>query len=136
MPEIFIQERYREAAEGPVAVAETPADAVRSMRARAWKLIVLDSASGFDHDGGGGRLRTIKSAARDAVTCAQAVGATLFIVVHSTRDGGMSGPQWLKHLVDGVFCLSATTIHTLKNRFGPFPVRVKRSKQRLRLVAS
>lgn len=116
-----------------VTTAATPAEAIKAMRSRTWPIIAVDSLQGFDHDGAGGP-RMLKRTARDAVDAAQSIGATLLMVVHSTRDGDMSGPQWLAHLVDGIFCLSSIQIRVVKNRFGPMPIKVKRTKPRLRLV--
>lgn len=118
----------------PVTV-DNPRDAIRAIRSRAWPIVIVDSLQGFDSHGSSGP-KFLKATAREIVDASLSVGASLIMVVHATRDGDMSGPQWLAHLVDGVFCLTATHIRVVKNRFGPAPLKVKRLRPRLRLVAS
>ena len=50
--------------------------------------------------------------------------ATIFLIGHVTKDGGLAGPKVLEHLVDAIFALEGERsgelrfLRVLKNRFG------------------
>jgi DNA repair protein RadA/Sms len=97
------------------------------MDASSADLIIIDSISTFSsydatNAGGMGQIRSI---AEFAMIYAKRNKKSIVIIGHVTKDGSISGPKTLEHLVDTVLFLEGSKyenyriLRTLKNRFGP-----------------
>lgn len=92
------------------------------------KLVILDSISMFQTlsmDTNSGSTSLIRSMAEVLMQVAKKSQKTIIIIGHVTKDGTISGPKTLEHLVDTVLFLEGTRhesyriLRSLKNRFGP-----------------
>ncbi len=92
------------------------------------KLVILDSISMFQTismDTNSGSTSLIRSMAEVLMQLAKRTQKTIIIIGHITKDGSISGPKTLEHLVDTVLFLEGSRhesyriLRSLKNRFGP-----------------
>lgn len=90
-------------------------------------LVILDSVSVFGSrgfSGGAGSVALVRSVAETAMEYAKRTGKTVVLIGHVTKDGAISGPKALEHLVDTVLFLEGSRyedyriLRSLKNRFG------------------
>lgn len=111
------------------AVSESDADAIiDAMRVSGCALAVVDSVSMLATDeatGSAGSVGQIRTVAEKLMQYAKASGTAVVLIGHVTKDGSISGPKTLEHLVDTVLFLEGTRyesyriLRALKNRFGP-----------------
>jgi DNA repair protein RadA/Sms len=92
------------------------------------KLIILDSISVFQSvslDTNAWSASLIRSMSEVLMQVAKKGQKTIIVIGHVTKDGSISGPKTLEHLVDTVLFLewsryeSYRILRALKNRFGP-----------------
>ena len=92
------------------------------------ELVILDSISMFQSlsmDTNAGSTGLIRSIAEVLMHVAKNSKKTLIVIGHITKDGSISGPKTLEHLVDTVLFLEGSRhenyriLRSLKNRFGP-----------------
>ncbi len=71
-----------------------------------------------------GSITQVKESALAFITYAKTVGAAVFLVGHVNKEGGISGPKMLEHMVDVVLCFEGERsqayriIRAQKNRYG------------------
>ena len=71
-----------------------------------------------------GSITQVKEGALAFITYAKTVGAAVFLVGHVNKEGGISGPKMLEHMVDVVLCFEGERtqayriIRAQKNRYG------------------
>ena len=71
-----------------------------------------------------GSVSQVKECAMSFIARAKTIGCAVLLVGHVTKDGGISGPKILEHMVDAVLSFegerrqSCRIIRALKNRFG------------------
>ncbi len=71
-----------------------------------------------------GTVTQIREVTYELMNCAKSQGITSFIIGHVTKDGNISGPKVLEHMVDGVVYFEGDQynyyrlLRVLKNRFG------------------
>lgn len=91
-------------------------------------LVILDSISVFQSlslDTNSGSASMIRSFSEVLMQLAKQSGKTIIVIGHVTKDGSISGPKTLEHLVDTVLFLEGSRyesyriLRALKNRFGP-----------------
>ncbi len=91
-------------------------------------LVILDSISVFQStslETNAGSTGLVRSMAEVLMQTAKKTGKTIVIIGHVTKDGAISGPKALEHLVDTVLFLEGSKyenyriLRALKNRFGP-----------------
>ena len=94
---------------------------------RAPSVVVVDSVSALRDDamaGAVGSVSQVRSAAEQLCATAKNVGSALILVGHVTKDGDLSGPRALEHLVDTVVRIDGDRhgalriIRAVKHRFG------------------
>lgn len=92
------------------------------------ELVILDSISMFQTlsmDTNSGSTSLIRSLAEVLMQLAKRTRKTIIVIGHVTKDGSISGPKTLEHLVDTVLFLEGSRhesyriLRSLKNRFGP-----------------
>ena len=72
-----------------------------------------------------GSVSQVRGAAQRLATAARAIGTSLVLIGHVTKDGAIAGPRTLEHLVDTVVTFDADldeglrTLRAIKHRFGP-----------------
>ena len=71
-----------------------------------------------------GSITQVRECALACITKAKNEGLSVILVGHVNKEGGISGPKMLEHMVDAVFCFegerrqSYRIIRAIKNRFG------------------
>lgn len=111
----------------------TPREVAAILRAVRWKLAVVDSVNGLipvEHMS----AKTMRAVFAEIIEARREVGCTLVMIMHATKGGEIAAPGWVLHMCDTVVQLSPLRIHVPKNRFGPSPISVKRSRAKLRIV--
>jgi DNA repair protein RadA/Sms len=92
------------------------------------ELVILDSISVFQSlsiDTNSGSTSLIRSMSEVLMQVAKRSNKTIIVIGHVTKDGSISGPKTLEHLVDTVLFLEGSRyesyriLRALKNRFGP-----------------
>lgn len=90
-------------------------------------LVVLDSISMFGSisvDSSSGTISLIRSMSEVFMQIAKRTKKSIIVIGHVTKDGSISGPKTLEHLVDTVLFLEGSRyedyriLRALKNRFG------------------
>ncbi|MBR2931055.1 MAG: DNA repair protein RadA [Clostridia bacterium] len=72
-----------------------------------------------------GSITQVKETSMALISYAKTFGAAVFLVGHVNKEGGISGPKVLEHMVDAVLYFegertnSYRIIRAIKNRFGP-----------------
>ncbi|MGE0251723.1 MAG: DNA repair protein RadA [Dongiaceae bacterium] len=91
-------------------------------------VVVIDSIQTlyFDAlDSAPGTVAQVRACAQELIRLAKAIGFTLFLVGHVTKEGMIAGPKVLEHMVDTVLYFEGERGHhfrllrAVKNRFGP-----------------
>ncbi len=97
------------------------------VRSHVPALVVVDSVSAMRDEevtGVVGSVAQVRQAAERLCASAKDVGSALVLVGHVTKDGELSGPRALEHLVDTVVRIEGDRadalrlVRTLKHRFG------------------
>lgn len=92
------------------------------------QVMVIDSVQTLicsDISSAPGSVAQVREATFRMVQFAKALGVSLFLVGHVTKDGAIAGPRLLEHLVDTVLYFegdrgqSFRILRTVKNRYGP-----------------
>ncbi len=92
------------------------------------QVMVIDSVQTLicsDISSAPGSVAQVREATFRMVQFAKALGISLFLVGHVTKDGTIAGPRLLEHLVDTVLYFegdrgqSFRILRTVKNRYGP-----------------
>ena len=71
-----------------------------------------------------GSITQVRESAMTFINYAKTYGTAVFLVGHVNKEGGISGPKILEHMVDAVLCFegertnSYRIIRAIKNRFG------------------
>lgn len=109
-------------------LAETDLDAVvATIEAHRPDVCVIDSVQTLnapDLTGAPGSVGQVREVAARVMRVAKAVGTTVVLVGHVTKEGSIAGPRVLEHLVDCVLQFEGErertyrTLRALKNRFG------------------
>ncbi len=90
-------------------------------------VIIIDSIQTMISDGvasAQGSITQVRESALRLINFAKSSGAAVFIVGHVNKEGGISGPKLLEHMVDAVLYFegertsSYRIIRAIKNRFG------------------
>lgn len=72
-----------------------------------------------------GSVTQVRESAASLTRLAKTSGATVFLVGHVTKEGGLAGPKVLEHMIDCFMMLESSdserfrTLRGQKNRFGP-----------------
>ncbi len=91
------------------------------------EVIIIDSIQTMLSDGvasAQGSMTQVRESALRLINYAKTSGAAVFIVGHVTKEGSISGPKLLEHMVDAVLYFegertsSYRIIRAIKNRFG------------------
>ena len=108
------------------AVLEAASPAA-SQTSAAPAVVIVDSIQTMaraDLEGGPGTVSQVRECALAFLHFAKGTGATVFLVGHVTKDGGVAGPRVLEHMVDAVLYLEGEryqhyrVLRAAKNRFG------------------
>jgi DNA repair protein RadA/Sms len=103
-------------------------DILETISSDSSELIILDSISVFwslSIDSSAGSTGLVRSMAEILMQTAKKSKKTIIVIWHVTKDGTISWPKTLEHLVDTVLFLewsrheSYRILRSLKNRFGP-----------------
>ena len=90
-------------------------------------VIIIDSVqtlSSMRFTSAPGSITQVREGAMSFINYAKTYGAAVFLVGHVNKEGGISGPKILEHMVDAVLCFegertnSYRIIRANKNRFG------------------
>ncbi|MBP7700906.1 DNA repair protein RadA [Candidatus Woesebacteria bacterium] len=90
-------------------------------------VVVVDSIqtlTTFDLTGSAGSVGQVRECAERLTTLAKSIDVPIFLVGHVTKEGTISGPKVLEHIVDAVLELSGDRtgdlriLRSVKNRFG------------------
>ena len=90
-------------------------------------VVIIDSVQVLYNDhvsSGAGSISQVKESAMSFIRYAKTSGAAVFLVGHVNKEGGISGPKLLEHMVDAVLYFegermqSYRIIRAIKNRFG------------------
>ncbi len=90
-------------------------------------LLVIDSIQTMHSDlieGAPGTVSQVRASAQELIRFAKERGTALVLVGHVTKDGSISGPRVLEHMVDTVLSFEGERSHqyrilrAIKNRFG------------------
>lgn len=111
----------------------TPREVAAVMRAVRWKLVVVDSVSRLI-PGDQISAKMMRAVCAELLEARKEIGCTLVMIVHATKGGEIAAPGWVSHMCDTIVELSPLRIRVPKNRFGPSPISVKRSRPKLRIV--
>ena len=91
------------------------------------EVIIMDSVqtvSSENVNSAPGSITQVKEAALSLINYAKTAGSAVFLVGHVNKEGGISGPKLLEHMVDAVLYFegertnSYRIIRAIKNRFG------------------
>lgn len=109
-------------------LTETDADAILSECERLKPdVIIIDSVqtlSSMRFTSAPGSITQVRECAMEFISYGKSRGASVFIVGHVNKEGGISGPKILEHMVDAVLHFegertnSYRIIRVTKNRFG------------------
>ena len=121
-------ERLRITGESIYLLTETDTDAVISECERlSPNVIIIDSIQTLSTDrftSVQGSITQVRESALSLISYAKQSGAAIFLVGHVNKEGGISGPKILEHMVDAVLYFagertnSYRIIRAIKNRFG------------------
>ena len=90
-------------------------------------VIIIDSVqtlSSMKFSSAPGSITQVRESAMSMINYAKTVGSSVFLVGHVNKEGGISGPKILEHMVDAVLYFegertnSYRIIRAIKNRFG------------------
>jgi len=109
-------------------LTETDTDAVLSECERIKPdVIIIDSIQTLASErfsSAQGSITQVRESAMSLISYAKGNGAAVFLVGHVNKEGGISGPKFLEHMVDAVLYFegertnSYRIIRAIKNRFG------------------
>ena len=115
-------------AEGIWLLTETNTDAILTACEKIEPdIVIIDSVQVLYTDrisSGAGSISQVKEGAMAFIRYAKTSGAAVFLVGHVNKEGGISGPKLLEHMVDAVLYFegermqSYRIIRAIKNRFG------------------
>ena len=121
-------ERLNIAGEDLYLLTETATEAVLAECERlAPNVVIIDSVQTLSSDkftSAPGSITQVRESAMALITYAKTSGAAIFLVGHVNKEGGISGPKILEHMVDAVLYFegertnSYRIIRAIKNRFG------------------
>ena len=116
------------AEQGILLLTETNTDAILTECERLQPdIIIVDSVQVMYNErisSGAGSISQVKESAMSFIHYAKTSGAAVFLVGHVNKEGGISGPKLLEHMVDAVLYFegermqSHRIIRAIKNRFG------------------
>ena len=90
-------------------------------------VVIIDSVQTLSSDkftSAPGSITQVRESAMSMIAYAKTTGAAVFLVGHVNKEGGISGPKILEHMVDAVLYFegertnSYRIIRAIKNRFG------------------
>ena len=90
-------------------------------------VIIIDSVQTLSSDkftSAPGSITQVRESAMSLISYAKSTGSAVFLVGHVNKEGGISGPKILEHMVDAVLYFegertnSYRIIRAIKNRFG------------------
>lgn len=102
-------------------------DVFATLESDSSELVILDSVSVFgsrNFPQSAGSVTLVRATAEVAMEFAKRTGKAVILIGHVTKDGAISGPKALEHLVDTVLFLEGSRyedyriLRSLKNRFG------------------
>lgn len=109
-------------------LTETDVDTILAECARLHPdVIIIDSVQTLQSQkfaSAPGTITQVKEGAMAFINYGKSSGAAVFLVGHVNKEGGISGPKFLEHMVDAVLCFegermnSYRIIRAIKNRFG------------------
>ena len=121
-------ERLEVATDSLYLLTETDIDAVLDECERMKPdVIIIDSIqtlSSMRFSSAPGTITQVREGAMSLINYAKGAGAAVFLVGHINKEGGISGPKILEHMVDAVLYFegertnSYRIIRAIKNRFG------------------
>lgn len=121
-------ERLNVNAESLYLLIETNTEAVlNECENLAPNVIVIDSIQTLSSESftsAPGSITQVRESAMSLIAYAKRTGAAIFLVGHVNKEGGISGPKILEHMVDAVLYFegertnSYRIIRAIKNRFG------------------
>ena len=121
-------DRLRIAGESLYLLTETDLDSVLSECDNlSPNVIIIDSVqtlSSMNSNSAPGSITQVRECAMALIAYAKSTGAAIFLVGHVNKEGGISGPKILEHMVDAVLYFegertnSYRIIRAIKNRFG------------------
>jgi len=121
-------ERLGVVADSLYLLIETNLDAVLAECERLKPdVIIIDSVQTMSSDkftSAPGSITQVRESAMSLIGYAKSAGAAVFLVGHVNKEGGISGPKILEHMVDAVLYFegertnSYRIIRAIKNRFG------------------
>lgn len=121
-------ERLKISGDSLYLLTETDIDSVLSECERLKpNVIIIDSIQTMSSDkftSAQGSITQVRENALSLITYAKNFGAAVFLVGHVNKEGGISGPKILEHMVDAVLYFegertnSYRIIRAIKNRFG------------------
>ncbi len=91
------------------------------------EVIIVDSVQtlySLDFNSAPGSITQVRETSMSLINYAKTAGAAIFLVGHVNKEGGISGPKILEHMVDAVLYFegertnSYRIIRAIKNRFG------------------
>lgn len=89
------------------------------------QFIIIDSISLMSSDSDLWAISSLKLASESYMKLAKSTGKSILLIGHVTKDGSISGPKMMEHLVDTVLFLEGEKwenyriLRAFKNRFGP-----------------
>lgn len=121
-------ERLKVVADSLYLLTETDIDAVLDeCQQMKPDVIIIDSIqtiSSMRFSSAPGTITQVREGAMSLINYAKSTGAAVFLVGHVNKEGGISGPKILEHMVDAVLYFegertnSYRIIRAIKNRFG------------------
>ena len=121
-------ERLNIAGDGLYLLTETVTESVISECERITpEVVIIDSVQTLSSDkftSAPGSITQVRESAMSLISYAKNSGAAIFLVGHVNKEGGISGPKILEHMVDAVLYFegertnSYRIIRAIKNRFG------------------
>lgn len=111
-----------------IFTAHTLEDIIETLEKDPSELIVIDSVSmmsSLDIASGSGSIGQIRYVTEVFMEFSKRTGRSIILIGHVTKEGTISGPKILEHLVDTVLFLEGSKyedyriLRALKNRFGP-----------------
>ncbi|MDP2103903.1 MAG: magnesium chelatase domain-containing protein, partial [Candidatus Gracilibacteria bacterium] len=111
-----------------IFTAHTLEDIIETLEKDPSELIVIDSVSmmsSLDITSGSGSIGQIRYVTEVFMEFSKRTGRSIILIGHVTKEGTISGPKILEHLVDTVLFLEGSKyedyriLRALKNRFGP-----------------
>ena len=121
-------ERLKISADSLYLLTETDTDLIlEETKSLKPDVIIIDSIqtlSSLSFTSAPGSITQVRENANLLIEYAKTTGAALFIVGHVNKEGGISGPKILEHMVDAVLYFegertnSYRIIRAIKNRFG------------------